>query len=254
MEYTVQALAKMAGISTRTLRYYDEVGILKPARINSSGYRIYGGREVDLLQQIMFYRKMGVSLNTIKAIILQTSFDEMKALQEHLTNLLDQKQQLELLITNVKNTIEAKKGIRKMNDKEKFQGFKQKLVEDNEEKYGREIREKYGEEQVNQSNQKLLNMTKEEYERFEKLGQEVQDTLGKAFQTGDPGGELGQKTAELHKQWLSYSWSSYSREAHAGIAQMYIDDARFTAYYDKMQPGLAKFLRDAIFIYTGADA
>lgn len=254
MEYTVQKLAQLAGISTRTLRYYDEIGILKPARINSSGYRIYGGKEVDLLQQIMFYREMGVGLDTIKAIMIQASFDEMKALQEHLINLLDQKQQLELLITNVKNTIEAKKGIINMKDKEKFSGFKQKLVEDNEKKYGIEIREKYGEEQVKQSNQKLLNMTKEEYDRFEKLGQEILDTLEEAFKTGEPAGELGQRTADLHRQWLSFTWNSYSKEAHAGIARMYVEDERFTAYYDKKQPGLAKFLRDAILIYTGVNA
>lgn len=251
MEYTVQKLAKLAGISTRTLRYYDEIGILKPARINSSGYRIYGGKEVDLLQQIMFYREMGVGLDTIKAIITKTSFDETAALQEHLSKLLEQKQQLELLIANVEKTIDYKRGIIKMSDKEKFEGFKQKLVNENEVKYGKEIREKYGEEQVNKSNQKLLNMSKEQYDRFEKLGQEVLDTLEEAFRTGDPAGELGQKTADLHRQWLSFTWPNYSKEAHAGVAQMYVDDERFTAYYDKKQPGLASFLRNAILIYTG---
>ena len=66
MEYTVQKLGKLAGISARTLRYYDEIGILKPARISSSGYRIYGKKEVDLLQQILFYRELGVDLESIK--------------------------------------------------------------------------------------------------------------------------------------------------------------------------------------------
>ena len=68
MEYTVQKLGKLAGVSTRTLRYYDEIGILKPARINSSGYRIYGQAEVNQLQQILFYRELGVSLENIKKI------------------------------------------------------------------------------------------------------------------------------------------------------------------------------------------
>ena len=138
-----------------------------------------------------------------------------------------------------------------MKDKEKFEGFKNKMVEENEKKYGKEIREKYGEEQINKSNQKMLQMTEEDYAKFEKLGQEVLDTLEVAFATGDPGGELGQKTADLHRQWLSFSWSSYSKEAHAGVAQMYVDDERFTAYYDKKQPGMAAFLRDAVMIYTG---
>lgn len=251
MEYTVQKLSQIAGISTRTLRYYDEIGILKPARINSSKYRIYGEREVDLLQQIMFYRGMDIDLDTVKDIVTSKNFDEMNALQNHLVKLLAQRQQLDLLIENVTKTMEYKKGKLKMNDKEKFEGFKKKLVEENELKYGKEIREKYGDKQVNKSNQKMLHMTEEQYGKFEKLTQEILVTLEAAFATGDPAGELAQKTADLHRQWLSYTWASYSKEAHAGLAQMYVEDERFTAYYDKNQPGMAAFLRDAILIYTG---
>lgn len=251
MEYTVQKLGRLAGVSTRTLRYYDEIGILKPARINSSGYRIYGQKEVDLLQQIMFYREMGVNLETIKNLITSKNFSESKALEDHLKKLLEQRMQLDLLIENVKKTMEYKKGSITMSDKEKFEGFKRQLVDDNETKYGKEIREKYGDDVVNQSNKKMLNMTQEQFDEFEKLGKEVQETLEAAFASGDPAGELGQKAADLHRKWLTFSWGSYNKEAHAGVAQMYVDDERFTAYYDKNQPGLAVFLRDAILIYTG---
>ncbi len=250
MEYTVQKISQMAGISTRTLRYYDEIGILKPARINSSGYRIYGQAEVDRLQQIMLYREMGVNLDTIQDILSSKTFDELAALKGHLVTLLAQRQQIDMLISNVEKTIESREGRRMMKDNEKFEGFKKKLVEDNEKKYGKEIREKYGEEAVKASDNKLMNMTQAQYEEFEKLGQEVLDTLEQAFATGDPAGELGQKTAELHRQWLSYTWSSYNKEAHAGLAQMYVEDERFTSFYDKKQPGMAVFLRDAIHIYT----
>lgn len=251
MEYTVQKLGKMAGVSTRTLRYYDEIGILKPARINSSGYRIYGEKEVDRLQQILFYRELGVSLESIKEIITSPSFDGTAALREHREKLLEKREQLNMLIANVDKTIAATEGRIKMSNKEKFEGFKQKMIDENEKKYGKEIREKYGDETVDKSNKKLKDMTEEQYAELEKLGRDVIDTLNKAFETGDPAGELAQKAADLHRQWLSYSWPSYSKEAHAGLAQMYVDDERFTAYYDKNQPGLAAFLRDAIFIYTG---
>ncbi|WML34496.1 MerR family transcriptional regulator [Clostridium sp. OS1-26] len=251
MEYTVQKLGKMAGVSTRTLRYYDEIGILKPARINSSGYRIYGEKEVDRLQQILFYRELGVGLESIKEIITSPSFDGTAALREHREKLLEKREQLNMLITNVDKTIAATEGRIKMSNKEKFEGFKQKMIDENEKKYGKEIREKYGNETVDELNIKLKNMTEEQYAELEKLGRDVIDTLSKAFETGDPSGELAQKAADLHRQWLSYSWPNYSKEAHAGLAQMYVDDERFTAYYDKNQPGLAAFLRDAIFIYTG---
>ena len=253
MEYTVQKLGKLAGISTRTLRYYDEIGILKPARINSSGYRIYGQEEVDRLQQILFYRELGVSLTDIKNIINESSFEGFNALVEHRQKLLEKRNQIDLLIANVEKTIAAKRGGIKMSNKEKFEGFKQKLIDENEKKYGKEIREKYGEEEINKSNAKLKGMSEKEYDEVVSLAEEVMSTLESAFKTGNPAGELAQRTADLHHKWIGYYWSSYSKEAHAGLAQMYVDDERFTAYYDAKQPGMAAFLRDAIFVYTGTN-
>ncbi|MFZ7130897.1 MAG: MerR family transcriptional regulator [Eubacteriales bacterium] len=251
MEYTVQKLSKLAGITSRTLRYYDEIGLLKPAKINSSGYRIYGQKEVDMLQQILFYRALGVELANIQGIITSPGFDSMAALKEHHENLLQKKLQLDALITNVEKTIAWKERRIIMSDKEKFVGFKQKMINDNEEKYGKEIREKYGEDVVEKSNYKVKTMTEEEYDEVATLTQEIMDTLFEAMKIDDPAGELAQKAAEMHKKWLSFYWDQYSKEAHAGLAQMYVDDERFTAYYDEKQPGTAKFLRDAIFVYTG---
>lgn len=251
MEYTIQKLGRLAGISTRTLRYYDEIGILKPARINSSGYRIYGGDEVNRLQQILFYRELGFQLEDIKAIMDSPSFDRTRALREHHAKLLDRRRQLDLLITNVEKTIASAEGRITMSDQEKFEGFKQKCIEDNEKQYGKEAREKYGDEAVDKSNAKWMSMTKEQHEEVTRLADELYETLAEAFKQGDPAGELAQRAADLHKRWLTYFWNDYSKEAHAGLARMYVDDERFTAHYDAKQPGTAAFLRDAILIYTG---
>ncbi|TQR16382.1 MerR family transcriptional regulator [Psychrobacillus soli] len=250
MEYTVQKLGQLAGISTRTLRYYDEIGLLKPARINSSGYRIYGSAEVDRLQQILFYRELGVNLDSIKEIMTSEQFDGATALKEHREKLLEKRAQLDLLIENVDKSIQLTERKIIMTDKEKFEGFKQKLVDDNEQKYGKEVREKYGEDAVNKSNAKVKGMTQAQYEVVTKLEEQLALSLKAAIATGDPAGELAQKTADLHRQWLSYYWDKYTKEAHAGLAQMYVDDERFTAYYDKIQPGAAVFLRDAVHVYT----
>jgi DNA-binding transcriptional MerR regulator len=251
MEYTVQKLGRLAGISTRTLRYYDEIGILKPARVNSSGYRIYGEAEVDRLQQILFYRELGLSLDSIREIVTAPSFDRADALIEHREKLLGKRAQLDLLIANVDKTIALTERRITMSDKEKFEGFKQRMIDDNEKKYGKEIREKYGEDAVNKSNEKLANMTQEEHDEVERLRKEVDATLAEAFKNGDPASVIAQKAADLHKQWLTHYWSEYIKEAHAGFAQMYVDDERFKANYDYKQPGTAEFLRDAIRIYTG---
>jgi MerR family transcriptional regulator, thiopeptide resistance regulator len=251
MEYTIQKLAKMAGVTSRTLRYYDEIGILKPARINSSGYRIYGEAEVDRLQQILFYRELEVDLESIKQIITSPAFNETKALEDHREKLLAKRDQLEQLIANVEKTLAYKEGRIQMSNDEKFEAFKEKMVEENEQKYGEEIRKKYGEEEVEKSNQKFKNMSKAQYAEAEKLGEQVLETLNEAFLTGDPAGELAQKAADLHRQWLCFYWDHYSKEAHAGVVQMYVDDERFAKYYDKKHQGAAKFLRDAVHIYTG---
>lgn len=249
MEYTINQLAKLAGVSTRTLRYYDQCGLLPPKAVRSNGYRIYGETEVNRLQQILFYRELGVELSEIGRILAEKDFDGLSALQNHLSALREKRARLERLIDNVQKSISAMKGETEMTDEEKFEGFKEKLISDNEQKYGKEIREKYGVETVDRSNVKLKNMTKEQYGEQEALTQELNNTLKAAFEQGDPGGELAQKACELHKQWLSFYWDHYSKEAHRGVAQMYVDDPRFTAYYDAIAPGCAVFLRDAVRIF-----
>jgi len=251
MEYTIQKLASLAGVSTRTLRYYDEIGILKPARINSSGYRIYGQQEVNVLQQIMFYRELGVSLDQIKNIITNPDFNPSTTLKEHREQLLAKRKQIDLLLNNVEKSLASIEGRITMSDQEKFEGFKKQMVEENEKNYGEEIRKKYGEETVEASNAKLMNMSQDDYEAVTKLSEHFNSALVEAYKTGDPASEEAQKAADLHKQWLTYFWPSYSKEAHAGLAQMYVDDERFKAYYEKIQPGSTEFLRDAIHIYTG---
>ena len=139
-----------------------------------------------------------------------------------------------------------------MNNEEKFEGLKKRIVDDNEKKYGKEVRKKYGNKIINQSNQRVLKMTQEEYNQTENLAQEVKKTLAQAFEIGDPSSELAQKAVDLHRQWLCLYWDGYSKEAHMGLGDMYVADERFRAHYDEEKPGTAEFLRDAIRIYTGA--
>jgi hypothetical protein len=138
-----------------------------------------------------------------------------------------------------------------MTDREKFEGFKQRLVEDNDKKYGKEARKMYGDEAVERSNLAFKNMTKEQYDRMIGFDKQVKETLSKAFRSGDPAGDLAQKAAKLHSEWLTMCWGHYDSDAHAGLAQMYVDDERFKSYYEQGQPGMVEFLRDAIHIYTG---
>ena len=247
MEYTVLKLSKLAGISTRTLRYYDEIGLLTPMKITEAGYRVYGEKEVDALLQILYFRELDVSLTDIKAMLAAPSFDRLKALNSHLADLKTRQNRLNRLIENVEKTILHEKGKIVMSDKEKFEAFKRDLVRENEEKYGAEIRQKYGEKRVDESNARMMNLSKEQYDAMQKLAAEILSGLESAVRENlDPAGEEGQRLAGLHKEWLSFTWNHYSKEAHRGLAQMYVDDERFTTYYDTKVKGCAAFLRDAV--------
>ena len=249
MEYTINKLTKMSGVSTRTLRYYDEIGLLKPARVASSGYRIYGLEQVDTLQQVLFYRELDFSLEDIKKLLSAPDFEKGQAFASHLSTLQKKREQLDILILNVTKSITALKGESTMTDEEKFEGFKQKLIDENEQKYGKEVRAKYGDTAVDESNAKVRGLTKEQYEKGEQLRIEIEEALKAAFETGDPAGELAQKACDFHKQWLCIYNPKYSKEYHIGLGEMYVDDERFRANYDKLAPGCTEFLRDAINIY-----
>ena len=133
--------------------------------------------------------------------------------------------------------------------KTKFDKLKQTLINENERQYGAEVREKYGNQAVDESNAYLKGLTQEQYNEGEHLRLELEETLKAAFDSGDPAGEAAQKACELHRQWLCVFYPKYSKEYHVGLAEIYVADERFKAYYDKIVPGCAEFLRDAINVY-----
>ncbi|MDR2559809.1 MAG: MerR family transcriptional regulator [Oscillospiraceae bacterium] len=250
MEYTINKLSKMSGVSTRALRYYDEINLLKPLRVAQSKYRIYGQEQVDTLQQILFYRELDFSLEDIKAMLFASDFDRGRAFTEHLSMLQNKRERLDTLILNVTKSITAMKGEITMSNQEKFEGFKQALIDENEQKYGEEVRAKYGDAVVDESNANLKGLTQEQYNEGERLLAEFEATLKAAFATGDPAGEPAQQACDLHKQWLMVFYPHYSKEYHLGLAEMYVADERFKANYEKLAVGCTEFLRDAINIYA----
>ena len=253
MEYTVKALADLAGVTPRTLRWYDQTGLLKPLRTTEAGYRLYGPKQLDRLQDILFYRELGLDLASIRTILDDPAFDRQAALQSHLTELKVRRARLDELILTVQRTIDNIKGGTKMTDQEKFEAFKRNAVAAMEAAHGAESRQKYGDAEVDRANACVLALTQEEYEAWKALGGEIHAALAAAVGAGaDPAGPEGQRIAQLHRRWLSYSWEAYTPQAHAGLAELYVSDPRFTAYYDREVPGCAAFLRDAVRAYTDA--
>jgi len=136
-----------------------------------------------------------------------------------------------------------------MADRENFAGFAQELIDENEQKYGTEIRKHYGDIVVYESSARLKGMTQQQYDEGERLRLLFEETLKAASDSGDPAGELAQKACTLHKQWLRVFNPKYSKNLHKNLGEMYVADERFRANYDRIAPGCAEFLRDAINLY-----
>lgn len=251
MEYTVAGLAGLSGVSPRTLRFYDRTGLLKPARLSTAGYRLYGPAEVERLRRILILRELGMPLAEISRTLSAPDFDPAVSLRAHLERLRGERERINGLIRSVEKSISEQEGRIVMTDQEKFEGFKRGLIEENERKYGAEIREKYGEEAVEGSNRKLMGMSEEQYAETEALSAEVNRALAEALALGDPAGPEAMRACELHKKWLCRYWTEYSPEAHMGLGRMYVEDERFRAYYNSVAPGAAVFLRDALAVFTG---
>ena len=251
MEYSIQELSRLSGVTTRTLRWYDQIGLLKPSRVAESGYRYYGRAEVDRLQDILYYRALGVELARIKECLDDPSFDRLAALRSHLAALEAERERLEKLIRSVKDTIGAEERKEDMRDEQKFEAFKQRTVAHNEEAYGAEIRAKYGDKEVDEANAAVMNLTQAQYREWTDLGREIQERLEAAVQAGlSPESDAGKQICTLHRRWLTITGNQYDPAKHRGIAELYVMDKRFTAYYDKHLPGCARFLRDAIICWA----
>ena len=251
MEYSIKELSRLSGVTTRTLRWYDKIGLLKPSRIAESGYRYYGSAEVDRLQDILYYRALGVELAQIRECLDDPSFDRLSTLRNHLAALESQRESLEMLIRSVKDTIRAEERNEIMKDEKKFEAFKKRAVEQNELTYGKELREKYGDEEIDLANATVMGLTQEQYKNWTELGKDIMKKLEYAVKTGvSPESESGKEISDLHRQWLTTTGNSYDSKKHRGIAELYVADERFTAYYDKNVPGCARFLRDAVVYWV----
>ncbi|MCL2491472.1 MAG: MerR family transcriptional regulator [Coriobacteriia bacterium] len=252
MDYSIRELAQLGGVSTRTLRYYDTIGLLRPAYVTGASYRRYTSSEVDTLQEILFYKELGMDLGSIKSLIGSKDYDRSRALQDHLTQLRTRKEQIEHIIATVEKTIETMKGTATMTDEEKFEGLKKDLLDQNEEQYGDEVRERWGADSYEASRKKVARMTKDQWDDVGQLSNKMHELLKAAVAQGDPASEEAQEVCDLHRQWLGYFWPDgmYSKEMHRNMGQMYCADPRFKKHYDDITPGAAEFFRDAIDIYA----
>ncbi|MDO4357841.1 MAG: MerR family transcriptional regulator [Clostridia bacterium] len=246
-EYTIHELAALAGVSTRTLRWYHQIGLLRPCRVGENGYRLYTGAEVDRLQHILFYRALGVELAQIGRMLDDPDFDRMAALRGHLAALQGERARIDALIRTVRQTIQSEERNVFLMDEQKFECFKREAVRRNEEAHGREIRDAYGDEMMDQANAYALALSQQTYAEWKQVGDDIRTRLAEAVRAGEqPDGPVGAEIAEMHRRWVCFGPNAYDPKRHAALAEMYVADERFRRYYDGEVDGCARFLRDAV--------
>lgn len=251
MEYTINKLSNLAGVSSRTLRYYDEIGILKPLKTNHSGYRVYGDKEIVRLQQILFLRQFGLELNTISQILESDNFNMIEMLESHLLLLEQQKNEINAIIKNVKQTIECEKGKISITDRERFIGLQKKFYINNYLQYQDELTRLYTSEQINTYTKIIAHMDFDEIIATKTLNKFILFNLEKFIKSKESiPSILANEIYQSHKKWLSHMINPLSCEMHLSIAHQYISDSRFKEYYDKNVEGCAELLYKIIEHYT----
>ena len=242
--YTVKQLSKLAGVTPRTLHHYDEIGLLKPSRVGENGYRYYGEESLLRLQQILFYRELGIPLEDIKKIMGRRDFDVIGALYSHKEALQNQVTRLNRLIHTVDNTINHLKGNIIMSEKSYFEGFS----EEEQEKYAAEAEQLYDPETVRESNRKWKTYSAAKKESILAEGNAVYVDMIAAMPKGAASPEA-QAIVGRWRKHMDYFWTPNLDQLLA-LANGYNDDPRFKANFDKMHPQLAEFMREAVKVYV----
>ena len=254
MSYSINELAKLAGISTRTLRYYDKQGLLKARRNPENNYRYYEESEVDQLQKILFLKLFDLPLEEIKQVMQTSPKTQYQVLRNQRSKLVAQQQNLDDLIKNLDKTLATMKGETQMTDTEKFATLKKEMINKNERQYGAEIRKKYGDAQIDFSNDKFSSLSADELAHFKKLSAEILTELKNFDNTAGVKQAAAKHIFDLHKEYLLTIWpkGQYSREAHKNLARMYVCDTRFNKYYAEGtgNPDAAKILKAIIDYYA----
>ncbi len=244
MNYTVKQLADISGVSIRTLHFYDEIGLLKPSYVKENGYRFYEQKELMKLQQILFFKELEFPLDEIMKFISRPGYHMQNILSDHKKLLLTKQKRIEKLIETIDKTIISLKGGETMNSNDMFEPF----TNDELKTLKEETKQRWGEtDAYKQSIERTKHWTKADYDRIKREGVEFTQKLANAMGKDIKSEEVQALIAQHHKGIGTFYDCSY--EMYRGLGKLYVDDPRFTAYYERFKPGLAQWLQQAINYY-----
>ncbi len=247
MAYTVNQLAKIAGVSVRTLHHYDAIGLLRPGRGEKNGYRRYGEEDLLRLQQILFFRELEFPLAEIRRILAAPGFDMRAALRDQRALIALKKRRLDGLMRTIDKTLRKIERKTPMHDEELYGDFSKEEMD----AYAKEAKERWGHtEAYRQSAERVKKLGKDDWKRIKDDGERLMKEIA-ARRTEDPASPAVQALIARHYDALRTFYEP-NVEMYRGLADMYVADPRFAAYYEKYAPGLATFMRDAMHAFCDA--
>lgn len=238
-------VAKITGVSVRTLHHYDTISILSPGRNPENGYREYSEDDMDRLQQILFFKECGFSLAQIKELLSSPGFDREKAFDLQKKYLLHEKRRIEIMLETLEKSVQNMKGRMTMSIKDKFNGF-----DFTNNPYEDEARRLWGDKAVDQSNAHIKSLSQNEQEAIANGMDALFTDLAKIRMEAPDSATAQAAMAKMYSHFNTNFGFRYSLEAFAGVGQMYVTDERFTENVDKYGVGLSKFLSEAMKIYA----
>ena len=249
--HTVKQVARLSGVSVRTLHHYDEVGLLKPASVGANGYRYYGREELLRLQQILFHRELGFSLEEIVRVLDAPGFDRTAALRAHRAKLEAESRRYRRLVRTIDETLAALEGDAKMEEKAMYRGFDPKKQAE----YEKELVEKLGPDMqghIDTAKAGMAGWKQADYDAMQAEAETIEAGMAKALTDGLPA-DSAAVTALMQRQhaWIGKSWNRPApAQAFKGLGEMYVADPRFRERYDGRQAGLAEYMAAAMAAYA----
>lgn len=239
----INEVAKLTGITVRTLHYYDEIGLLPPCEITESGYRIYDEDSLEKLQQILFFRELDFPLNEIKEIMENPNYDKSQALERQRELLIKKRDRLEQLIALVNRTMEGEQQM-------SFQEFDITEIEKMKEQYAAEVKERWGDtEAYAQSQEKTSKYSKQQWNFLQGEGDAILQQFGKN-RNERPDSAIAQELVRKWQDYITINYYQCTNEILSGLGLMYVGDERFTKNIDKYGEGTADFMSRSIQYYV----
>lgn len=242
MDWSIQEIARMTGVTSRTLRHYDDIGLLPPSRVGQNSYRYYDQATLVRLQRILLLRELGLSLRSI-AEVLANETDVTKALHAHLDWLQQERHRLTQQIASVEATIRKIQDGSQLMAEEMFDGFDHTRYKD-------EVISRWGQDAYESGDRWWRSLTDDEKQGFQQQQLDIAADFGRAHLAGKPvASDDVQAIVQRLYEWLTIT-STVGKDHFLGLGEMYVNDPRFAANYDTHGAGTAVFVREAMKVYA----